>query len=410
MLTDWLNMAAWTGAAILAVPAGVFSVQCLAALMKPRRKQASDTPPARPTVAVLTPAHNEEFTLGSTLDVLGQQLRPGDIALVVADNCTDRTAEVARKREFVETVERHDERLRAKGYALAHGLEALKNRPFDILMILDADCHLADGALDALAAQVAATGKLAQAIYLMEPCPTPTPRDRVSAFAFIVKNLVRPMGLDRLGLPVPLTGNGMAIPRAALDRISLGNGNLVEDMQLGLDLALAGYPPRLCPEARVTGQFPRESNAAMAQRRRWEHGHLRTILQQLPRLLVMGLLRRQPGAWAMALDLIIPPLSLLLVVLLIGSALLGIGAFFAHMAIAPAVILLAAFVAVLGSVLLAWRRFGRDVLPASSFPAVLAYVAWKLPMYGRFFVKPEKNWVRTDRGNELMHDSAKSAA
>jgi hypothetical protein len=136
----------------------VFSVQCLAALLKPRRKQASDTPPpARPIVAVLTPAHNEEFTLGSTLDVLGLQLRPGDIALVVADNCTDGTAEVAGKREFVETVERHDDRLRAKGYAAAHGLSAEESA---VRHPHDSRCGLSPGrrAPDALAAQVAQPG------------------------------------------------------------------------------------------------------------------------------------------------------------------------------------------------------------------------------------------------------------
>jgi cellulose synthase/poly-beta-1,6-N-acetylglucosamine synthase-like glycosyltransferase len=415
MLTEWWNIAAWMLTAGLATPAAVFSAQCLAALLKrrpPRRKVLTDPAmsPARPRVAVLTPAHDEEYTLGATLDALGPQLRADDIALVVADNCTDRTADVARRREFVETVERTDHSKRAKGYALAYGLEALKPRPFDVLVMLDADCRLAPGSLDALAAQAAASGKVAQAVYLMEPCPAPTPRDRVSAFAFVVKNLVRPMGLDRLGLPVPMTGNGMAIPRAALDQIALGNGNIVEDMQLGLDMALAGYAPRLCPEARVTGQFPRESGAAMAQRRRWEHGHLRTILRQLPRLLALGLARARFSAWAMAVDLIVPPLSLLLVMLLISSAAAGIGALTLGLTWLPTVILLGSFAAVLGSVLLVWRRFGRESLPASSFGAVLGYVLWKLPMYGRFFVKPEKEWIRTEREAEDVPDSAKTAA
>jgi cellulose synthase/poly-beta-1,6-N-acetylglucosamine synthase-like glycosyltransferase len=410
MLRDWWNIAAWTVTALLTIPAGIFCVQCLAALLSPRRRNPSAASSTRPTVAVLTPAHNEESTLGPMLDVLGRQLRPGDIALVVADNCTDHTADVAREREFVEVVERQNPAQRGKGYALAHGLDALKDRAFEILLILDADCHLEDGALDALAAQVASTGKLAQAVYLMQPCPEPTPRDRVSAFAFIVKNLVRPMGLDRLGLPVPLTGSGMAIPRVALERISLGSGNLVEDMQLGLDLSLAGFAPRLCPSARVTGQFPRESANALAQRRRWEHGHMRTILGQFPRLVVLGLFRRRPGAWAMALDLIVPPLSLFLVLLLFAAGIVGITAMLTKRAPAPAVILLTAFVAVLGSVFLAWRRFGREVLPASSLPAVLSYVVWKVPMYGRFFVKPQKDWVRTDRETQALHDRAKSAA
>ena len=397
-------------AAALIVPAGVFCVQCVAALLPRRRARRSpDSAASRPRLAVLTPAHDEQETLGATLEALTGQLAAGDVALVVADNCSDQTAAVARD-HGVDVVERRDDLRRGKGFALAHGVAALSGRDFDVLVVLDADCHLRPGALDALARQVAATGRPAQAVYLMQLCESPTARDRVSTLAFTVKNLVRPLGLDRLGLPVPLTGTGMAFPRGAIANVTLGSANIVEDMQLGLDLALSGCAPRLCPEAQVVGRLPSNSGSALGQRRRWEHGHLRTILHQVPRLLWHGLLRGKPAAWAMALDLLVPPLSLLLVLLLLAAgALAGLAALTAA-TWSPVLAVVIALVAVVASVMLVWLKFGRSILPASSFPAVGSYVAWKVPMYVAFLFRPEKKWVRTERAPETLPDPAKSAA
>jgi cellulose synthase/poly-beta-1,6-N-acetylglucosamine synthase-like glycosyltransferase len=231
----------------------------------------------------------------------------------------------------------------------------------------------------------------------MELCENPTPRDGVSTWAFMVKNLVRPMGLSRLGLPVPLTGTGMAFPRRVIERVAIAGDSIVEDMQLGLDMAVAGYAPRLCPQARVTGQLPTDRNAALRQRRRWEHGHLRTLLAQVPRLIWTGFVRARPAAWAMALDLLVPPLSLLLLLMIMTGIALALVANLATASPLPAITIALATISVLGCVFLTWIKFGRRTLPASTLPAALAYVAWKIPMYFAFLFRPEKKWVRTAR-------------
>jgi len=287
----------------------------------------------------------------------------------------------------------------------------LAQRPYDVLIVLDADCRTEPGCIDALASQVAASARPAQAVYLMESCPSPTPRDRVSTWAFMVKNLVRPLGYSRLGLPVPLTGTGMAFPRAAIESAKLATGNIVEDMQLGLDLALAGCAPQLCAAARVTGRLPHDVAAALTQRRRWEHGHLSTILRQAPRLLAAGIARGNPGAAAMGLDLMVPPLSLFIVMLVGAAAAIAV---LAAITGAPAqayaaVTLAGAVIAVGGSVFLAWVKYGRQTLGLGGLLAVAAYVAWKAPMYVMFLFRPEKKWVRTARVAPLP-ENAKSAA
>lgn len=414
-----LSVVLWLLAVVLLAPTLVLCVQCLAALL-PRRDRAAiaapgpaltDFGPPRPRVAVLTPAHNEQETIAATLDALRPQLRDGDVVMVVADNCDDATAAIARA-HGAEVVERADADHRGKGYALSHGVAALNGKhPFEVLVILDADCRAEPGAIDALARQVARTGKPAQAVYLMEACDDPTPRDRVSSWAFMVKNLVRPIGLSRFGLPVPLTGTGMAFPKPALEQVSLGGGNIVEDMQLGLDLALAGEAPRLCAAARVTGTFPRDDSTALGQRRRWEHGHLRTIIGQVPRLLWHGVTRRRLGAIAMAVDLLVPPLSLLMVLLFAGSLAAATAALLTDVTWGPAVVLASSTLAVLSCIFLAWLKYGRRTLPPTSLLAAMSYVAWKIPMYCMFFIRPEKKWVRTARSSSATTiGAAKSPA
>src|SRR5207237_10537908 len=105
-----------------------------------------------------------------------------------------------------------------------------------IVIMMDADCDVHDGAIEALASQVVAPGNPAQAVYLLERPSRPGPKDLVSALAFMVKNLVRPSGLGRLGLPCLLTGTGMAFPWTVITRAKLASANILEHIPLPLHL------------------------------------------------------------------------------------------------------------------------------------------------------------------------------
>jgi len=84
-------------------------------------------------------------------------------------------------------------------------------------------------------------------VYNMELTPNPTPKDSISALAFLVKHLVRPSGLKQLGFPSLLTGTGMAFPWLIIRSVSLAISNIFEDMQMSLDWAIAGHPTVFCP-------------------------------------------------------------------------------------------------------------------------------------------------------------------
>jgi len=274
----------------------------------------------------------------------------------------------------------------------------LREAPPQVLVIIDADCLIEAGALDTLIRAAQAAGRPAQAVYLMASPPEPGVKDHLSAFAFLTKNLVRPRGLDRLGSPVLLTGTGMAFPWDSIADIPLASGNIVEDMQLGVDLALRGRPPMLCVDARVNGQLPAGEKTALTQRKRWEHGHLRTLLTQAPRLM-MGAMGFRPSLLILAADLLIPPLALLAMLWVAVFGMVAAGWFFLpHGGIlVPLAVHVGVGALFFLSTGLIWYRFGRGSIPLFALTAVPVYMLWKLPLYVRFLFRPERQWIRTER-------------
>ena len=226
-------------AVILFVICSSFAIECVAAFLPAVQEDLSET--ARPSVAILVPAHNEARDICITLETLRTQIEPQDRIIVVADNCTDDTANVARSFDGVTVIERKNEELRGKGYAMDFGLNFLAADPPEIVISVDSDCSVADGSIDILARTAAKYQSPAQATYLMDGGEGAGPIGALSTLALIIRNEVRPLGLHRLGLPCVLTGSGMAFPWPAIRQVSLANNITVDDMQITLDLGI----PRL---------------------------------------------------------------------------------------------------------------------------------------------------------------------
>lgn len=382
---------------LLVLPVSVFCLEIVAALALPQRggRWYPDYM-RRPRVAVLVPAHNESKGLLPTLADIRRQLYPGDRLLVVADNCTDDTAAVAST-GGAEVIERDDGTKSGKGYALDWGLRHLDSNPPEFVIFIDADCRLADHAIDRLIQTCAQETRPVQALYLMK-APEQSPiNQQVAEFAWRVKNWVRPLGLSLLGLPCQLVGTGMAFPWELIRTADLASGWIVEDLKLGLELALAGRPPIFCPSAVVTSRFASSVKGAGIQRSRWEYGHIDTILKVAPRLLLNGIAGCRWGLVALTFDLIVPPLSLLAMVISGTLALSGLAEFIgvSSAALAVSTASLMAFTAVIA---LAWINYGRDVLPVGAIILIIPYVLGKLGLYREIVSgKADARWVRTDR-------------
>lgn len=383
-------------AIVLFVPVCVFSLEVAAAVFLADRDYSVPSNLRRSGVAVVIPAHNESLGLLPTLNDIKPQLAGKDRLLVVADNCSDDTAAVARA-AGADVIERDDPDRRGKGYALAYGIKHLETDPPSVVIFVDADCRLSGNAIGKLAATCVERNRPIQSLSAMVTAVDSPINTRVAEFAWFVKNYVRPKGLCNLGFPCQLMGSGMAFPWKTIRQIELGSGSLTEDLKLGLDLAMAGHAPLFCPFPGVTSDFPSTAEGLETQRMRWERGHLTTILMLWPRAFVTAIVRRDPSLLALALDLAIPPLSLLgmlIAALVITSAiawLLGVSALPMMLTTASALLF-----AITG--LVSWFKYGRSILPLGALRSIFPYFFGKFSLYqGIIFSRSKLHWIRTDR-------------
>jgi cellulose synthase/poly-beta-1,6-N-acetylglucosamine synthase-like glycosyltransferase len=388
---QWLR---WGVTALCCVPAATFVAEVLVGAPAARRRPR--TVSGRPRTVVLVPAHNEQAVIEATLASLRPELDDRTSLLVVADNCEDSTPELA-ERAGARVVRRVDPTRRGKGYAIEFGLEELAKAPPEVVIIVDADCRVEPGSIGILAERAQATGRPIQAEYLILP-PRLEPKTAINALAFLIKNRVRPLGLARLGLPCQLTGSGMAFPWEVIRKAPPMGSYLVEDMLMGLELARLGSPPLFCAEARIRSELPTREQAQRGQRRRWEHGHLATLIDQGPKLVLEGLRKRDLQLLALGLDVLVPPLTFFLLGLcavlgvnVLCSLGLGLGA-------GPMALSGAAVLAVGASVLIAWLTQGRELVPLRYALVVPGYVLWKLPVYVAFAARRKQaTWEQTER-------------
>ncbi|MGE8456261.1 MAG: glycosyl transferase, partial [Pseudomonas alloputida] len=170
-------------------------------------------------------------------------------------------------------------------------------------------------------------------------------------------------------------------------------------VKLGLDLCQQGTPPAFCPEALVTSQFPLSQQGLNSQRTRWEHGHLGLMLADAPKRAMAAITQRNASLAALTLDLLVPPLALLVLTLL-GLNLVTWLAYLLFGLAAPAWLAFAGLALLAFAVMLAWARFCREVIPFSVLLYAPFYAARKIPLYLSFLIKRQVEWVRSKRDDD----------
>jgi cellulose synthase/poly-beta-1,6-N-acetylglucosamine synthase-like glycosyltransferase len=382
----------------LVIPMVTFAAECFLTILPSRKRLFATEKSAEKLetrVVVLIPAHNEEAVIEHTLQALMPSLLPKDRAVVIADNCTDRTATIA-KAAGVEVIERHDLTQRGKGYALQFGLGYLHAEPPDVVVVLDADCLVEPLTVRRLAQAAVRSGRPVQGLNLTDREPAFASLQVLAILANRFTNLIRPLGLQRLRLPCRLLGTGMAIPWSIAQDMHLASGNLVEDMQLGIDLALQNHWTAFCPEARVTSALPPQNAAYITQRKRWEHGHLQTMGRQVPRLLWASLCRFDFRLFAVALDLSIPPLALMAA---LWTGLTGVALMLGVFGVSwmPVILMLSVGCFTGAAFLAGWAKHCRRQASFSALIAAPKYILRKSPIYVGFLWKRQESWIRTER-------------
>lgn len=387
----------------LALPILYLCILSVAALLAARRQRAVQAgqpsePSARFNFAILIPAHNEEMILGGLLESLVALTYPKDrfVVCVVADNCTDGTADLVRATGWVQVYERFDQSKRGKGYALNWLLQQLENNQvaYDACVILDADSVVNPGFLQALERELAKGAQALQAFYgVLNATDSPVTFLRWAALSLM--NYVRPLGKTHLGGSSTLLGNGMCFSWSLLRRHPWQAFALAEDYQYYLTLVEHGERIRFVPEALVHAQMPTTFAQMRTQDVRWESSTgIQPIWRVALRLLKAGITHRDLAFLEAVAELLTPPLSLLVVCCTL--------AFIAAVALWFLPGLLVSLALMVGLVIYLIAPFYLLRPPRAMYLAFLyapGFVLWKLWVYLvlRRIKKHTSEWVRTSR-------------
>ena len=268
-----LAVAGNAGLLIALTHASWWTVTSVIALPQP---SVTISPTTRLRLVVVVPAHNEQAMLGDCIRSLreAQTGREREI-LVVADNCNDDTASVARWLGAT-AIERFDAQRIGKSFALDFAIEYLAKRsvPPDAILFVDADSTVSATFFDAVERRLNAGARAVQVHY--EAAPGSTSLGRLRRVALLLIHWSRPLGASRLGLGTTLKGNGMAL---TWDIASAGVGGegLAEDAAMTLSLADRGIAVEFEPTASVAGYMAQDYASARTQDDRWERGRFSLV-------------------------------------------------------------------------------------------------------------------------------------
>jgi hypothetical protein len=282
-----------------------------------------------------------------------------------------------------------------KGYALLAARGHLRAAPPQVVVVVDADGRFVRGGAADLAA--AGIARPVQCVYFIGDDEPEDPVRELAAFAVAIRNRVRPRGLAALGSGVNLSGSGFALPWSAWLLVDPPAGSIVEDLEMGLALALQRQPVRLLDDVHIRSAGAPSRIAARVQRLRWEGGRLHVALVWLPRLLRAMVVQRRLDLLGLFLDLLVPPVALLVLMqglVAAGSVVLWLrGGPAAPLVIAASGLAAIAAGLVSGSRLAPLRRGPLWVMRTAG-----RYLLWKLSLYvGLARRGRPRAWVRTPR-------------
>jgi cellulose synthase/poly-beta-1,6-N-acetylglucosamine synthase-like glycosyltransferase len=317
---------------------------------------------------------------------------------VIADNCTDRTADIVKKFGY-SVLHRNDPNKKGKGYALHWGLNEILSRPssFDGIIILDADVRIYPNAIHVLNSHIEKGAEVVQGYIKLKPEPGEWSSES-TRFGRILNNYVRAMGRKKMGYSTTLKGIGMCFSVNILMNNPWKAYSLTEDLEYGLHLILKNIDIVFAPEVIGYAISPHNPQNAESQRQRWELGRFPLIRKYIPKL-IMAFLRNGSFRYLDALiDLITPPLVNymfyigILMVIYIAAWSIGLQ-MAAYMVIAWFSLILVGFVHVYIGLIVANDRSLYRVINY-----VPRYVIWKVKIYLKAILKGRENkWIRTIR-------------
>lgn len=382
---------------IIALPAAAASLYLLAMTLLSARTPAALRSSRRLRFDIIVPAHNEAAGIQNVIANLRKLDWPVDgyRILVVADNCTDATAALARA-AGAEVLERHDSALRGKGYALDFAFQASQASGWAYaVIVIDADSEVSPNLLEAFSSRIESGAKAIQAHYGVLNARVSW-RTRLMTIAMAAFHVLRSRARERLQLSCGIRGNGWCVTHRLLSQVPYRAFSLAEDVEYGIDLGLAGYRVHYAGEAHVNAEMVSGEQAARSQRQRWEQGRLRLIRSK-----TLPLLRAAAGGSVVCLDLLIDLFVLPLSYVALNVATLILFAAIAVLWMPDLEIWLTLGIACGLSlflyVLRGWQLSGIGLIGLADLLRAPFFVLWKILLMIR---TPRSGlWVRTRREN-----------
>ena len=379
--------------------AGYFGLLTGATFLKRERTYRPELDSMPVQFAVVVPAHNEEHQISRTLKSLEQlAYPPGSYRVfVIADNCSDATADVARR--FSCTVlERKDPQHKSKGHALNWAFERVPEG-CEAIVVIDADSVADSELLVKLSgfyrASPAAEGEALQGTYFIHMDGSTV--SAANYLAFALHNVLKPHGIERIGGSVGLKGNGMCLPRSLLKEVPWRRYGLAEDLEYHVDLVLAGRRVRFVPEAQVKGVASNTTKGNESQRLRWERGKIDALRRFTVPLLRSAIKKRDVGSLEVLLSMLVPPFSLA-----VGSAALCIALGVKRRSKWSMTASLLELVALAGAALRALWLVRAPVRIYLHLPALPLFIVWRAYIALRSLLwGAGLEWKRTERRVEL---------
>lgn len=387
-MTPLLTTAGLAGAAATLPGTLELGLLTVGSLMEPDSPRGE--PEACGKLAVVVPAHDEEAGIADCVRSLRSCASPpnGARILVVADNCSDRTADVARE-AGAEVLVRDDAERRGKGYALELAFEQVLSDPdVEAVLVVDADTEVQDNFLVAMASAFAGGADGVQTRYLISN-PDASRRARLMNVAALAFNVARPRARERFGLSVGILGNGFGLHRRVLERLPYTARSVVEDLEYHLMMVREGFRVRFVEESSVRAPVPVSTEGQTTQRARWEGGRARMVREHVP-----GLLNEVLGG---RLDLLEPLGELLLFPLATHVGILGVTALIPF---PPTQLYAIGSLALVGAHVAAAMKVGgagrEEVEALAGVPLYVAKKAAMIPTILRAS-RQGQTWVRTAR-------------
>lgn len=308
---------------ILSAYAGLLAVYMFAIVVGAwLYRPEGEAPAILPRIAVIMPAHNEEGGIAKAVSSVLDTDYPSNrlSVFVLADNCTDRTAEIAESSGATVWV-RTDDLNRGKGQALDWALRTQAGvlEAFDLITFIDADMNT-DRAFFSNAARYF-TQKDVQVVQGRYTMSADDPSWlRAMAFAsFAYVNHIRPAGRCFWGGTAGLKGGGMVFRRDLILRLGWPAHSITEDVELGARLLREGVAVIYAPNAVVTSTVPVSRKAVRVQQTRWEGGRLQLFRDHFGSLFRQAWASRSFASLDALFDATVPPLSLLILLCGVGA-------------------------------------------------------------------------------------------